>query len=139
MAVYHLCLGVLSGFLTAQHCHAANAGHRVAMQALLGDDDLIASTRRTRSRVDDLESRVAAQERVNAKLSADMLRVLGVLVKHGLADEATLADAPDAPDAGDVVAAAKLGDGEDGDGGGEGAEATNELSPETGEGGEEKV
>ena len=115
MAVYHLCLGVLSGFLTAQQRHAANAGHRVAMQALLGDDDLIASTRRTRSRVDDLESRVAAQERANAKLSADMLRVLGVLVKHGLADDATLADAPDA---GDVVAAAKPGDGEGGEGGG---------------------
>ena len=86
--LYQLLTAILAGMASAQLCYTASAGRRasIAHQAL-ESEELVASTRRTRSRVDELESRVALMERDNAQMGAELRRVLGVLAKHGLDDE----------------------------------------------------
>ena len=86
--LYQLLTATLAGMASAHLCYTASASRRasIAHQAL-ESEELVASTRRTRSRVDELESRVALMERDHAQMGAELHRVLGVLAKHGLDDE----------------------------------------------------
>ena len=74
---YQLLTAILASIPSAQLCYLANAGRRasIAHQAL-ESEELVASTRRTRSRVDELESRMALMERDHAQMDAELRRVL---------------------------------------------------------------
>ena len=86
--LYQVLTAILASMASAQLCYAANAGRRasIAHQAL-ESEELVASTRRTRSRVDELESRVAIMERDHAQMGTELRRVVGLLAKHGMDDE----------------------------------------------------